>query len=56
MDLLQCHSLSSTVTYDLYPTGKNTFVAVTSVTVTERKRTAIAGGKISVCHCLYSQI
>lgn len=48
----------ATVSYDsiLCPPGRNTFVAVTSVTVTEGKRTAIAGGKKSVCHCLNSEI
>uniref|UniRef100_A0A8C2GG71 Calcium channel, voltage-dependent, alpha 2/delta subunit 4b n=1 Tax=Cyprinus carpio TaxID=7962 RepID=A0A8C2GG71_CYPCA len=40
------------VPHDDINKGKNTFVAITSVTVTEGKRTAVAGGKISVCHCL----
>ncbi|ROL43958.1 Voltage-dependent calcium channel subunit alpha-2/delta-4 [Anabarilius grahami] len=44
------------VPHDDINKGRNTFVAVTSVTVTEGKRTAIAGGKISVCHCLNSEI
>ncbi|KAK7121505.1 hypothetical protein R3I93_022556 [Phoxinus phoxinus] len=44
------------VPHDDINKGRNTFVAVTSVTVTEGKRTAIPGGKISVCHSLSSEI
>lgn len=36
--------------------GRNTFVAVTAVTVTEGKKTALAGGKKSALICWYAQI